>query len=140
MEAPQGRSKRQPPAVWEELKSKNKTPKPPPEVTAGAQGTRTTGWTRSARESGRVAVARSRPNKAPEGKGLRRPAGLGQISKGPGHSVRTCAHSRTDIQIFDNWWYRKGTDTGHEQWHRSLEVQSALETDLPQSLIKVQKY
>ena len=79
MEAPQGRSKRPPPAVWEELKSKNKTPKPPPEVTAGAQGTRTTGWTRSARESGRVAVARSRPNKAPEGKGLRRPAGLGQL-------------------------------------------------------------
>lgn len=79
VEAPQGRSKRQPPAVWEELKSKNKTPKPPPEVTAGAQGTRTTGWTRSARESGRAAAARSRPNKAPEGKGLRRPAGLGQL-------------------------------------------------------------
>lgn len=67
MEAPQGRSKRQPPAVWEELKSKNKTPKPPPEVMAGAQGTQTTVETRSAREPGGAAAAKSRPNRAREG-------------------------------------------------------------------------
>lgn len=83
MEAPQGRSERQPPAVWEELKSKNKTLKPPPEVMVGAQGTRITGGTRSAREPGRAAAARSRPNRAGAGKGLRRPGVLGQLRRQP---------------------------------------------------------
>lgn len=33
----------------------------------------------------------------------------GQTSKGPECQARACGHRRSDIQMFNNWWYRQGT-------------------------------
>lgn len=54
----------------------------------------------------------------------------GQTSKGPECWARACGHSRNNIQIFNNWWYRKETDTGREKWYRVLETLAALDTDV----------
>lgn len=59
-----------------------------------------------------------------------------QTSEGPECWVRACGHSRSDIQIFSNWWYRRETDTGRENWYRVLKALAARGIDILDAWLK----
>lgn len=59
-----------------------------------------------------------------------------QTSEGPECWARACGHSRSDIQIFSNWWYRRETDTGRENLYRVLEGLAAPGIDVLDARLK----